>query len=148
MVVAIVTVSMCRRIFQFNLLNILKFSSLTQAKLKFGSSCTSQHIMSSWTFGTHVIRERCYPVTWSTWTKPGVCKFTKYKLQCIDAKVATICTGHIKGCKAGPRALLHALCHHALRPKKIILADFLFGGFNPNRQITKCSSPSNYPAIR
>ena len=146
MVVAIVTVSMCRRIFQFNLLNILKFSSLIQAKLKFGSSCTSQHIMSSWTFGTHVIRERCYPVTWSTWTKPWVCKFTKYKLQCTDAEVAAICTGHLKGSRQGQE---HNCMHYVIMRcrQKIILADFLFGGFNPNCQITKCNSPSNYPAI-
>ena len=48
-----------------------------------------------------------------------------YKKQCMwcaGAKLA-VCTAHIEGHQARPRALLHALRHYALRAK-IVLVDF------------------------
>ena len=45
-----------------------------------------------------------------------------YNWQYASTKLA-ICTAHIEGCQAGPRALLHALHHYAGRVK-IILAHF------------------------
>ena len=57
-----------------------------------------------------------------------------------------ICTARVERCRAGPRALLHALHHYPLRVK-IILVDFIFGGFNPDRQTAKFKSPSNFLAI-
>ena len=72
------------------------------------------------------IRERCRPrlrylnkaVSWQI--------YKKYNRQHASAKL-DICTARIEGCRAGPRALLHALCHYALRAwhrAKILLADF------------------------
>ena len=47
--------------------------------------------------------------------------YKKYNWQHTGAEVA-ICTAHEEGCWAGPRVLLHALCHYMLWVK--IFADF------------------------
>ena len=46
-----------------------------------------------------------------------------YNWQCASTELA-ICTAHIDGCRAGPRALMHGLHHHMLRVKTIL------AGFN------------------
>ena len=72
--------------------------------------------------------------------------YKKYNWQQASAKLV-ICTAHIEGHRAGPRALLHALHHYALRAK-IKLADFNLAILRPDRQITKFNFPSNFLAIQ
>ena len=52
-----------------------------------------------------------------------------------------------RGAPGGAKSATACIRHCALWAK-IILADFKFGGFNPDRQTAKFNFPSNFPAIR
>ena len=72
--------------------------------------------------------------------------YKKYNLQHANDKVA-ICTACVERRRAGPRALLHALCHYTLRAK-IILADFNLAVSTPTAKPPNLNPRHNFPAIR
>ena len=72
--------------------------------------------------------------------------YKKYNWQHASAKLV-ICTTRIVGHRVGPRALLHAVRHHALWAK-IKLADFNLAVLRSDHQITKFNFPSRFLAIR
>ena len=67
-----------------------------------------------------------------------------YNWQHAGAELA-ISTAHVEGCKAGPRALLHALCHYTLQAK-MILVDFNLA-VSTRLPTAKFNSLSNFLAI-
>ena len=76
--------------------------------------------------------------------------YKKQNWQRASAELAT-CTAHVEGCRTGPRALLHALCHYAL--SMINLAVLTSTAKPPNlishqfSGYTVASFPSKYPVF-
>ena len=72
--------------------------------------------------------------------------YKKYNWQHASAELA-ICTACVEGRQVEPRALLHALHHHTLQAK-IILVDFNLVVSIQTTKLPNRQPPSNFPAIQ
>ena len=113
------------------------------AKFKFGGG-TSQHHHKHC---THVYQE-AFPSSCLKYLDKAMSLniHKKYNWQHASVKLA-ICKTDIDGYQAGPRALLHAVCHYMLWTKIILVTYWqilIWQFYNPDCQTTKFNSSSNF----